>query len=234
MAYARKRAYRKKRMPMHKRRKVPYKVGIKKKVSIVRSANLKKDIHYFSRWVSAVDVTTLSTITSSISHGFVFRLSDVMNSTDYTNLFEQFRIVGVQLTFRLMDNPDSSSYVNQPLLPQGANFYPKLWWVYDQDDGTAPTLLQIRERGEAKCAVLKPDRFIKLYVKYPKPQIATFGNTTSGYTTMKSLWLRTWTTSEIDTPHYGLKVVLDKMGYAGNTFTVGIERKYIFAFKQSK
>lgn len=235
MAYARKRVYRKRRMPMRMRRKVPYKAGIKKKVAITRSANLTKDVHYFSRYVVAVDTTTLSTITSEIGAALTFRLSDIPNVSEYTNLFENFRIIGVKLTFRLMTNPDSSSFLNNSLVSQGSNYYPKLWWQRDYDDNVVLTVAQIRERASSKCAILKPDKFITIFIKYPKPLLEMAGNTSTGaLAAPKGLWLRTNSTNEIDAPHLGLKVVMDKMGYAGNTFTIGIDKQYFFAFKNSK
>lgn len=229
MAYARK--Y-KRRLRMRPRRKVPYKMAAKKAVSTVRKMNIKDGIHYFSRYVIQVDTGTLSTITGSIGATLLARLSDVPNSSEYAALFEQYRIIGVQYTFRLMDNPDANNYINSTVFTNGANFYPKLWWIQDRDDSTVPTLISIRERGEAKCAILKPDRFIKVYVKYPNTLDEIQANLGS---TLAQSMRRTWINTEVaNVPHWGLKVVLDKMGYAGNTMTVGIDKRYFFAFKGTK
>lgn len=227
---------RKRKMVMRKpKRKAPLKMGIKKKVALVKKANLGSDVHYFSRWVRAVDTTTLSTIASESSHSFVFRLSDVDNVSEYTNLFENYRIIGVSLTFRLMTNPDSNNFLNSTVFTQGANFYPKLWWTFDNDDGSPLTVAQIRERNASKCRILYPNKFVKVYVSYPRPVDEISGNTaTTVVAAPKGLWMRTGTTNDVDTPHYGLKVALDKMGLAGNTMTVGIDKEYIFAFKGSK
>lgn len=228
MAYVRKynkRPIRVRRRPMRMRR-------IRKNpVAIARNVGLKKDIHYISRWVPGVDVTALSTTLASVGTYFNFSLLDVSNSTDFSNLFDNFKLIGVQLTFRLMNNPDGDNIINDTVNATGANFYPKLWWVIDKDDITSPTLLTIRERALAKCRVLKPDRFITVFIKNPRPQLTLTG---SGVTTAPSSWLRTSTASDLGTTHYGIKVVLDKMGYTGNAFTVGVDKKYFFAFKNSK
>jgi len=68
-------------------------------------------------------------------------------------------------------------------------------------------------------------------IKNPKPQLTLTG---SGVTTAPNGWLRTNTASDLATTHYGVKAVLDKMGYSGNSFTVGVDKKYFFAFKNSK
>lgn len=225
MAVRRRPAYRpRRRVPMFRKR---YKRAAPLKIA--RKVGLKKDVHFISRYSPSVDTSTLSTITSSIGAALLFKLTDVPNSSDFTNLFDSYRIIGVKLTFRLMDNPDSSNYINFVLSTQGANFYPKLWYMIDRDDSTTPTVATIRERANARCKVLRPDRFITVFIKYPKPlvPVATSGAVMSSSTG----WLRT---SDTPADHYCVKVVLDKMGYAGNTFTVGIDKKYYFEFKDSK
>lgn len=229
MAYVRKG---KRRMRMRPRRKMPLKMVAKKKVETTRNMNITKGIHYFSRYVVAVDTTTLSTNLSSVGAVLLSRLNDVNNFAEYQALFEQYRIIGVQYTFRLMDNPDSTNYVNSTVFTQGSNFYPKLWWIIDRDDSAVPSLTSIRERGEAKCKVLKPDRFIKVFVKYPKPLAEIVDGVGTAVAEQKN---PVWINSGLpNVPHYGLKVVMDKMGYAGTTFTVGIDKRYFFAFKQTK
>lgn len=223
-----------KRKVVIRRKKVP-KMGIKKRVALVKKANLGADVHYFSRWVRAVDTTTLSTALTEVSHSYLFRLSDVDNVSDFTNLFDNYRIIGVKLTFRLMTNPDSSNFLNSTVFTQGANFYPKLWWSFDNDDGTSLSVAQIRERNNAKCRVLYPNKMLKIYVKYPRPADEIQGNTGTAFVaSSKGIWLRTINANEVDTPHFGLKVALDKMGLAGNTMTVGVDREYFFAMKGSK
>lgn len=216
------------RRPRRNRKRAPARSRMYNKVKAARSANLKTDVHYLSRYAGAVDVSTISTLTSSWGGFLEFSLGQVPNSTDFSNLFDSYRLMGVLLTFRLMDNPDSTNYINSTTFTQGSNFYPKLWWCIDRDDSTTPTLASIRERSTAKCLVLRPDRFIKVLVKYPRPMIQAYSG---GYMQAPVSWLRT---NEPNTPHYGLKVVLDKMGYSGTTFTVGIDKKYFFTFKHSK
>ncbi|MEO5351358.1 MAG: hypothetical protein H7836_17210 [Magnetococcus sp. YQC-3] len=219
-------------MRMRPRRKMP-KMGIKKKVALVKKANMKSDVHYHSRYVRAVDTTTLTTVASETSHTFTFRLSDVDNVTDYTNLFDNYRIIGVKLTFRLMTNPDSNNFLNSTVFTQGANFYPKLWYLKDYDDGNTLTVAQIRERAKAKCRILNPNRFVTIYVPYPRPldEIVDNGGATTVIAANKPYWIKS---DGVNTQHFGLKVALDKMGLAGNTMTIGIDRQYFFAFKNSR
>lgn len=235
MVYVRRRAYRRRRMPMRRRRKMPLKMGIKKKVSIVRSVNIKNDVHYFSRWAPFVDTNTLSTSASTQVASLFCSLADIPNYSEFTNLFDSYKIIGIQFTFRLMDNPDSNNYINSTLFTQGSNFYPKLWVVQDRDSQTSTTVAQIRERGHSRQYILKPDRFIKVFIKNPVELDAVYdGSSGSTYvpaTPRDKHWLPTGQTG---IRHYLLTVGLDKMGYAGNTCTVGIEKRYFLALKNSK
>lgn len=234
MAYARRR---KGARVMRRRRRYPYKMGLKKMVSLVRTANLKSDVHYLSRYAPSVDKTSLATTGAEAGVGLVFKMSNVGNPQEFL-MFDNFKIIGVSLTFRLMENPDSNNTINTNATTQASNFYPKLWWVVDRDDGVTPTVASIRERASARCKILMPNRFVRVFVKYPRPIIATASG--PGYTNPpRECWYRTNEGYNPDNPaqelgFYGLKVVLDKMGYTGNQFTVGIDKKYIFAFKNTK
>jgi len=223
----------KRRMAPRRRRRMPLKMMAKKKIQIARNLGFKSDLHYISRYAPSVDTTTLTTTTTFVGAAIAFALTDINNPTEFSNLFDKFKLIGVQCTFRLMDNPDSTYYVNNVAFSQGSNFYPKLWWVIDRDDTGTPSLTTIRERGAARCAILRPDRVITVFVKNPRPLLST----SSGIGTLPSpnSFLRTIESGvPTSASHLGLKVVLDKMGYSGHTFTVGIDKKYFFAFKDSR
>lgn len=226
--YGKKRYMRKRRVIRRPRMYVRPRNYRKKNLAIARKVNLRSDVHYLSRYAPLVDTSTLTTITSGIGAALKFRLSDVTNSTEMTNLFDLYKITGVLVTFRLMDNPDSTNYVNSTTFTQGMNFYPKLWYCIDKDDGTAPTGATIRERAGARCVILRPDRFVKVFVKFPKPLLQL---QSGAITDLARGMIRT---DYPDVDHWGLKVFLDKMGYAGNTATVGIDKKYFFCLAQAK
>lgn len=197
---------------------------------IAKKVNLMKDLHYHHRYTALTDITTLSTITSAIGAGLTFNAVNLPNWSEFSNLYDQYKIVGVEVRFRLMTNPDSSTFLNDITFSQGANFFPKLWWSIDKDDNSTPTVATIRERGSAKCAVLKPSQDIKVYIAYPRVQLGFTGQ--YYVSSVDGMWLRCQDVN--GATHFGLKVVLDKMGYAGNTFTVGIDYKYVMCFKNSK
>lgn len=203
----------------------------RKKPSVLASAkkiNLKRDLHYISRHAPGVDITSLSNTGATVATNLTFKLSDVTNSTEFSDLFDNYMLVGITLTFRLMQNPDANNQINSTLFSNAANFYPKLWWVIDKDDGSVPTLTTIRERSMAKCRILKPNAFVTVHIKMPKPLLTL---QSSAITVAPTQWLRT---TEPTVEHYGIKLLLDKMGYSGTLFTVGIDKKYFFAFKNSK
>lgn len=217
---------------VRRRKALPMRKPAVSRLAVARKVNIRRDMHFHTRYC-AIDTTTLSTVASSVSAFFTWKLSDVLNYSEFTALYDSYRIMGVLMTFRLINNPDAGNYINSTaaVATNATNIYPNLWYIEDRDDSTAPTLATMKERSAVRKRVIYPNRDIKVFIRYPEPLI----NTATGAGNMPAP-PRMLNTQNVDTIHYGLKVCLDMLGYASVTqnYVVAVEKKYYFAFKNTK
>lgn len=156
--------------------------------------------------------------------------NDMIQSADFTSLFDMYRITKVTYKFQLINNPDATWWINDTSatnIHNGTNWYPKMWYVMDYDGGTTETLNSIRERQGVKCRILRPDKQIKVSFT-PKCRVLTYKTAdTEGYAP-KNIKIDM---NDTDVPHYGLAVVFDTNGYDPNDlypFKIAVERKITF------
>jgi len=182
-------------------------------------------IYNFTRYASATvgstNVFTLSSILSQSSFNFSFSLSSVRNATDFTNLFDNYRIDKVDLYFRLVNNPDAQTSTTIP-----SSYFPTLWYVKDVDDTTSMTVADMQEKQGVKRVIMNPQTLVKISVipKFQKMVYQTLTNTGYG---PASGWLDC-----IDTnvPHYALKTVFN-VPAVGVDWNVEVQAKYHMSFK---
>ena len=181
----------------------------------------------------ATDPLDIDLNSTSQGYGTEFALQNVKGYTDFSSLYDSFIITGVQMKIQLITNPNSTFTTNPTTTgaPQFSNWYPKIWYVYDNDDSVALSLSQIRERQGVKCKVLEPNKLLTMFVK-PCVAVQTYRtSTTTGYAP-KRLYLDMAT--GYNCPHYGFKYVLDANGYDPNDsypFRIRVEYKYYLKFK---
>jgi hypothetical protein len=130
----------------------------------------------------------------------VFRLDDLPNYTEFTSLFDQYRIAKVKLEFIPTFNC-SNLYDMQ----NGNPLVPNIQSAIDYDDislANEDAILQYQTR------VLTRGEQIHTRTLKPKPQIAAYNSALAfGYASAATNpWIDT---SSPDVPHYGLKVYID-------------------------
>lgn len=160
------------------------------------------NIHRFCRWTVPV-VTTMSGATAESA--FVWTFANLINPSDFTSLYDRYRIDYIQVRAQLITNPDGNQFVNSAL-PNYTNWYPKLWWCPDYDDGAQETLDELKQRAKTKCIVLQPNRMYKFGVKPAVLTQAYRTSLTTGYTPKWKQWIDM---AQTDVPHYGIKYVVD-------------------------
>lgn len=177
--YARKPAYRRKRM---------MKRG---------GASRQRNVHYFKRKVVLGNITAsnLAGVGSNGARAITFKLSDLPQYTDFTNLFDQYAITGVQLDFiPFADNiswdvPGNGASIAFPGGP--------LLIATDYDDAALPaSASEMLARQNVK--VIPVGRRHKMYLR---PKIAETANSTT-VVSRRAGWI------DCDTPdstHYGVK-----------------------------
>jgi len=206
------------------------KKGYKSKPKMNKSKSLiprvgVSTVYNFTRYASATvgsaNVFTLNNLLSQNSFNFNFSLSSLRNSTDFTNLFDQYRIDKVDLYFRLVNNPDA-----QTSTTVASSYFPTLWYVKDVDDVTSMTVADMQEKQGVKRVIMNPQTLVKISVvpKFQKMVYQTLTNTGYG---PASGWLDC-----IDTnvPHYALKTVFN-VPATGVDWNVEVQAKYHCSFK---
>lgn len=207
MAYKKKTTYRKRST----RRNFKRKYGRKR----VRKPNQ----YYFTRYLSQnqYGYLTANSLTDT-GYGLRFTLSDVVNYTEFTALYDMYKINAIKLSFlpQVTQNISLTGVQN----PAG---YARLYSAIDRTDSSAPTTTnQIKEYASCKWTPL-----LKPHTRYiPKPAILD----ASGFS------INTWVSCASPlTVFYGLKVAIEAMGSSViTTMSYSIDAKFYLSFKNVK
>jgi len=156
-------------------------------------------------------ITILSANTGVTANGFSFALSNLPNYTEFTSLFDQYRILQASVSFLPYANSSSSGAVS-------GSFPGIIASAIDYDDASLPgaTDLQQYESYKRNPAFEEFVRTIK-----PRVAIAAYnGSTFTGYVNRYAPWIDANSPS---VPHYGLKTVIINSTYATSTPVYEVE-----------
>lgn len=167
----------------------------------------------FTRFTSALGAIICDGINPAL-YAFNFSLSDLPNYTEFTNLYDNYKINAVKVNFypKITESVSTGS-VNNP------DATVRFLSVIDYNDSTPPLSVQeLRDYKTCKASsILRPkSRYIY------KPKIVDSSST------VRSAWIAT---SSPSTNWFGLKVAIDPTTTA---MTFGIEAKYYCSFKNVK
>lgn len=165
-----------------------------------------------------------------------FCLSDLPNYTEFTALYDQYKIKMVKLQIKMINVPESYALPGSAASNLYVNYYPTIWWTQDHDDNNYNTVAQMREFARVKHAVLYPNREVTILVRPTVLSQLYLNNTTTGYATQfKQPWLDM---ANPGIPHYGVKAAIDFEGLelpiGGNNFQFKINAKYYFMCKNTR
>lgn len=190
----------------------------------------KINMHRFARWVATPQDFSLSA--ASAGNACVFQLNDLGSVSEFTTLYDRFKITKVQCRFHLITNPDAFLYTNAAVNTQNhTNWFPKLWYVRDYDDSIVEGLAAIKERAIAKCIVMNPNRMYTVNLRPATLVQAYATSTTTGSVPQWNKWIDM---GAPDVKYYGLKYALDAEGItptANFPFKLRVEFKYWFTCK---
>lgn len=148
---------------------------------------LKKDkVHTFSRSYGGAQIVS-SSLSDTVG-GLTFYLGLVPNYTEFTNLFDEFRILQVKVEF----DPLTSSSTAPPL-----------YTVIDYDDGTVPT--SVNELRQYESLMTVPSNRYFRRVLNPRASSAYYQGSFTGFGSIYGPWLDT---GSFGVQHYGLKYLL--------------------------
>jgi hypothetical protein len=155
-------------------------------------------LYNFKRTCELTNIATTPSVSPCI-FTYQFKFSDLPNTTDFSGLFDQYRIKGVKITFYPVSNVAYSTSASAAPMPIG-----EFYTVLDFDDaGTPANLNELLQYG-----TLRRSYFNRPHKRYLKP-LATqsgvyqAGGVTTGY---RSLPSSTWfDMANIDVLYYGIK-----------------------------
>lgn len=197
---------------------------LKKKITKYKTSGLYRGLrpkwrisreHAFKRnyaWEAAVIPTTGQQFFTNagtpytISLTTPFSLDLLPNYTEFENLYDQFKITGVRMTFTYSNNVSNLSS-NTGSTVAGANVaLPFLYWCYDIDDNSLPSNLNEMRQYES-CKSRRLDRPVKVWVKPRYLTMAYASAISTAYTVGDpKRWIDI---ANHETPHYGVKFCLD-------------------------
>lgn len=223
--YRKKRTYR--RRPITRRRRFIRRI---RRPRIPRSLNINKSVCRYAREIPISTNLTIPSGSTFATYGYYFDLTGWLpNSTEFTVLFDQYRLRSVIFKMRLVSPPEAN---NTPVTLQ---YYPDVVISVDHDDATAPTTVdELRQFGKSKCGILKPNSWFK-YKCYPTTSIQMYTTpTTSGYAPARN---KQWIDLAYpNVRYYGLKIALDctSLGTLANTLVVEARAYMVWEFKNSR
>lgn len=182
--------------------------------------------HVFSR---GVDMTTEEINGVYLARYYTVKFDDMVAYGEFTNLFDNYRIESVIMTFQLINNGNAFNNIGIDNATRNVtNWYPKMWYVRDYDGGTTETISSMKERQGVKCRVLQPNKIIK--IKYiPRVRSLIYKTASTEGFAPKRVRLDM---ADVTVPHYGLHVVYDTNGIDVNDsypFKIAVETKIKFS-----
>jgi len=181
---------------------------------------VKQPVQYFKRsfWNPAGIVATANQINYS---ALTFRLNQLPDFTDFTNLYDQYKICAVKV--EIIPQFDTNTQIGVGTVPTASHIMSQNFHIIDYDDAVVPTdinqLMQHQNLKRTPC-----NRVIKRFLK-PKFADRIFSNgIIDGFRPSKGF-------IDVQSPgveHYGLKIA-----FASNplTLTYGIRTTYYVACK---
>lgn len=160
--------------------------------------------------------STLAETGVPIEQTFQFSLDQLPAYSEFTNLYDSYRIDKVRVTFEPFSNINS-----------WAHYCPMIRVIKDYNDNNALGSASSYYQDET----MRSYPFLKRFsvVVYPKTSTAVYDGLLSAYTETKGKpWIHM---ANNDVPHYGLKVYFGNSGAANGTYLYNVFIKYYISCK---
>lgn len=181
-----------------------------------------------------IPTTTAATATPAYySFALAFCLADIPSYSEFTNLYDHYRINGVSVKF-------TPVYTDVAQAPTAAasNTGAMLHMIYDYDDLTVPGTNEaavdtLREYPNFKTYNLASNRTFKKFIR-PKLQTAVYGSGAFGVRAeSKRLWIDA---NDVNANYFGMKGIIELYQLNANIsyFPIKVEATYYLAFKNPR
>ena len=200
-------------------------------VGLALDAFRRENHHTFKRYAVTQTFNYTNGSGTEYDNAMSFQLSDIINLSEFTNLYDRFRIKYVVVKFSVINVPESYWAPVSATAVNALSIYPRLWYCPDYDDVTATTINDLKQRPQTKMRYLKPNRTVNIIVRPAVNGQAYRTAISTAYTPMWKTWIDM---GQNDTPHYGLKYAIDLQSFTplpACPVSVVVERCYYFECK---
>lgn len=149
------------------------------------------------------------------------RFSNILNSAEFSALYDQYRINWVKLQFFMKVDPSAQTAATA--------YYPKLYWYRDLDDQTLASPSEMRERSTTKIAVLNPMRPVTIWVK---PNLLDLVRSSGAVNTTRPSFGSWIDMSDTSVDYMGIKFNIDILQNVN--YTVEVEQTFYFQCKNTR
>ncbi len=177
----------------------------------------KPQVHTFTRMLLPNDIVK---VPGDQNFGIAFRLSDVPDVTEFTNLFDQYRINWVDYIIMLKN-------------PGTGGGYPTVYFAEDHDSDSTPTFNELYSSQSLQVFQFNATQtMFKIRVR-PNTLRAVFNGLVNGYErSPPGTWVDCGNPS---VPHYGVKYSINNYNSTNNANTeVAIVARYSISFKEAR
>jgi len=194
----------------------------KRGMRMARTVNVKRDIYFFTRGMNNPGTYTGNVAYAPLLQASAFTFTSLVNASEFTALFDQYKITHVQVKFFLKIDPGAQSAA-------GAS-YPKLFTITDHDDESPPASLNVmREHPRCRIRVMNPNRPVTVNIK---PAILGLAYKTAVASAYCPKWKQWIDCNDSMVPHYGLKWAIDDL--TNTNYKVDTEVKMWFACRGAR
>jgi len=208
--------------------------GLKRNRTRMSRVGSSRDIHRFKRWIAIPQEHSITTTADGLT--MYFQFNQLTNYTEFTGMYDQYRIEKVMLKFHLISNPDAVvPPTTLPVTTQNVtNWYPRLWYAPDYDDKAVDAISDFKQKATTKTLIMQPNKDYTFWCK-PAVQVEAYQSAgTTGYCPSWGKWINLADTA---VEHYGWKWALDCEGLtpgASQPFKVRVNACYYFTCKGTR
>ena len=210
-------------------RKIVRRVGMSRQMTVSGTHHFKRMLSgNFTSWATGTATGLCSAIIGNAVNApwrGTFQLNgigQVINATEFTALYDQYRVNKLVLKFYLKIDPSAQTATTSNI--------PRLYWYRDYDDGAVPLdLNEIRENSKSKVKVLSLYKPVTIVITPNTLQVLYQSAVSSNYKPVFKQWLDIGTSS---TPHYAIKCAIDDL--TNTNYRVDVEGIVYFSCRQSR
>lgn len=181
--------------------------------------NRRNELYFFRRGCSVPADLVGNVAYAPYLGALTFSLSNLVNVSDFANLFDRYRITFVKIKVRLAIDPSAQAAATAR--------FPRIWWVHDFDDSNTPaSIAELRENGKYREAALDPHRPVVFKIRPSTLSLVYRTAVSSSYEPRWKSWIDMANT---DVPHYGIKFGIDDL--TNTAYRVTFEQQIWFQCK---